>query len=213
MIMKKNGAVIAVIALLLCVAVYLNWSYSREVGDDIVVYDGDDYLQSAMDAEDAVETGTDADRFSEYNWEMASSSEESADASLDESYSVMNARAEEFSSYFDETRLTRQTTRDDSIALLKETIADEGTSDAAKAEAENKIALIASNAVKEARIESLVIAKGYLDCVAMVDDTGVSVVLLPEEEGLQATDVARVKDIIIAEASVKADMIKIIEAS
>jgi len=213
MIVKKNGAVIAVIALLLCVAVYLNWSYSRELGDDIAVYDGDNYLQASIDAGEAVETGTDADRFSEYDWEMISASEDSTEASLDESYSVTNARAAEYAGYFDETRLSRQTTRDNSIALLKETIADESASDTAKADAENKIALIASNAVKEARIESLVIAKGYLDCVAMVDDTGVSVVLLPEEEGLQSTDVARVKDIIIAEAAVKADMIKIIEAS
>ncbi len=211
--MKKNGAVIAVIVLLLCVAVYLNWSYSRELGDDLAVYDGDNYLQSAMESDDAVKTGTDADRFGEYDWEMTSVSDDGTSDSLGESYSVVNSRTAEFADYFDETRLSRQTTRDNSIALLKQTIADESASDTAKADAENRIALIASNAVKEARIESLVIAKGYLDCVAMVDDTGVSVVLLPEEEGLQSTDVARVKDIIIAEAAVKADMIKIIEAS
>lgn len=210
MVMKKNGAVISVIALLLCVAVYLNWSYNNGLGEDIAVYDGDNYLQTSMDAGEAVETGSDADRFAEYEWEMTSSDDAE---SLDETYSVMNARAAEFAGYFDETRLSRQTTRDNSIAMLKETIANADASDTAKADAENKIALIASNAVKEARIESLVIAKGYLDCIAMVDDNGVSVVLLPEEEGLQSTDVARVKDIIIAEAAVKADMIKIIEAS
>ena len=64
----------------------------------------------------------------------------------------------------------------------------------------------------ESRIESLVTAKGFLECVAMISDAGVSVVVLPEVAGLQASDVAKVKDIVIQETGVSADMIRIIES-
>ena len=46
----------------------------------------------------------------------------------------------------------------------------------------------------------------------MISDAGVSVVVLPEVAGLQASDVAKVKDIVIQETGVSADMIRIIES-
>ena len=64
----------------------------------------------------------------------------------------------------------------------------------------------------EARIESLVIAKGYQDCVAFVNDSSVNVIVAKTETGLQDTDVARIRDIVISEANVAAEAIRIIEA-
>ena len=72
--------------------------------------------------------------------------------------------------------------------------------------------LLAGNAMVEARIESLVIAKGYQDCVAFVNDSSVNVIVAKTETGLQDTDVARIRDIVISEANVAAEAIRIIEA-
>ena len=71
---------------------------------------------------------------------------------------------------------------------------------------------MAGNAMVEARIESLVIAKGYQDCVAFVNDSSVNVIVAKTETGLQDTDVARIRDIVISEANVAAEAIRIIEA-
>ena len=217
MTIRKNSAVIAVVVLLLCVAVYLNWSYSRGLEGDMPVADGLD-LDAGLTAADI----SDSERLEANQYDMDTGTEASAkdgeDASaadgeaLGDSYVVLDERTAKLSSYFDEARLSRQQSRDEALSILRATVSDANSSKEAKAEAESKIASIAANAVKESRIENLVMAKGFLACVAMVDESGVNVVLLPEEEGLQSSDVAKVKDIVISESSVTADKIKIIEA-
>ena len=72
---------------------------------------------------------------------------------------------------------------------------------------------MAENAVKEARIESLVVAKGYKDCVAFINDDGVNVIVQKTEQGLQETDVAKIRDIVLSETDATADTIKIIETT
>ena len=71
---------------------------------------------------------------------------------------------------------------------------------------------MAGNAVVESRIENLVIAKGYEDCVTFVNDNGVNVIVSRTESGLTDADVAKIRDIVISEASVSADVIKIMES-
>lgn len=198
---KKNGAVISVIVLLLCVAVYLNWSYSRSAGEDAAV-------SGETDVQDAAEPASDQDRFDQSQWVI----DLAQDGDTEVSGETANERLEELGAYFDETRLERQTSRDQELALLKETVEKEDVSEEAKTSAEAQIAAIAANSVTESRIESLVTAKGFLECVAMISDAGVSVVVLPEVAGLQASDVAKVKDIVIQETGVSADMIRIIES-
>lgn len=199
---KKNGAVISVIVLLLCVAVYLNWSYSRSAGEDAAVNGDQTGLQ------DPAEPASDQDRFEQGQWVIDLAQEGGTEASGD----VSDARLDELGAYFDETRLERQTSRDQELSLLKETLEKADITEEAKASAEAQIAAIAANSVTESRIESLVTAKGFLECVAMISDAGVSVVVLPEVAGLQASDVAKIKDIVIQETSVSADMIRIIES-
>lgn len=199
---KKNGAVISVIVLLLCVAVYLNWSYSRvedpETGADAEV-------NAAMPEE--MDAASDGERFEESQWviEMA----ENGGQTVTQAAAM---RLEAYGAYFDETRLERQTTRDQELSILKETLNQESTTEEMRVSAEEQIAAIAACSVTESRIESLVTAKGFLDCVAIISDAGVSVVVLPEMAGLQASDVAKIKDIVIQETSVSADMIRVIES-
>ena len=198
---KKNGAIISVIVLLLCVAVYLNWSYSRGMEEDTAV-------SGEQPETEEMEVASDQDRFEEGQWVIDLTQEGETQVSGESA----NERLEELGAYFDETRLERQTSRDQELSLLKETVEKEDVSEEAKASAEAQIAAIAANSVTESRIESLVTAKGFLECVAMISDSGVSVVVLPEVAGLQASDVAKVKDIVIQETGVSADMIRIIES-
>ena len=158
--------------------------------------------------QDAARLASDQDRLEEGQWVIELAQENGTPASAD----AANDRLEELGAYFDQTRLERQTSRDQELSLLKETAAREDVSEEAKASAEAQIAAIAANSVTESRIESLVTAKGFLECVAMISDAGVSVVVLPEIAGLQASDVAKVKDIVIQETGVSADMIRVIES-
>ena len=65
----------------------------------------------------------------------------------------------------------------------------------------------AKNIEKEAAIENMVIAKGYSDCVAFMDDSGIRVVV--KADSLEAEGVAQIKDIIVGETGLKATEIKI----
>lgn len=177
---KKRGAVYGVIALMLCVAVYLNWSH---VGapDDLLV---------AEQAGGAAQTG-----------------EPSADGAGAE------AGAPAADDYFATSRLSREQARDEAISILKETTESEAADTQAKEQASAQISVLAENSVTEARVESLIRAKGYTDAVVMIGSDSCNVVVEPPEGGLQATDVTVLKDIVMTETAMTAGQIKIVEAA
>ena len=70
---------------------------------------------------------------------------------------------------------------------------------------------IIQTALSEAQIESLVIAKGYTDCVAYMSGEGISVAVSAPEGGLQQTDVAVIADIVIAQSDYSLDDIRVVE--
>ena len=63
----------------------------------------------------------------------------------------------------------------------------------------------------EAQIESLVVAKGYVDCVAYIGDDGISVAVATPEGGLQKEDVAVIADIVMNQSEYSLDKIRVVE--
>lgn len=184
--MKKRGAIYSVVALMLCVAVYLNWYYSK--GDPLE--EGQQQADGKVLGESVLVDGV-----------AGADPLEQAEQT-----------AGQGSAYFAQARLSRQQARDEAVGILTQTAENEGAAEEARTAASTSIQLMAGNAMVEARIESLVIAKGYQDCVAFVNDSGVNVIVAKTETGLQDTDVARIRDIVISEANVAAEAIRIIEA-
>lgn len=112
------------------------------------------------------------------------------------------------SDYFAAVRLSRQEARDNAVSLLQEAMAygDESASESS-AELESLVNI----ALCEAQIESLVIAKGYTDCVAYIADDAISVAVAAPEGGLQQPDVAVISDIIINQSEYTMDQIYVVE--
>lgn len=113
--------------------------------------------------------------------------------------------------YFSTARLSRKQARDNAISMLKEAETDEHAEQSVLNEASQTLQVLASYTVAETQIENLVTAKGYADCVAFMGAESVSVVV-KDADGLDAADVARVKDIVMQETSYKPDQIKVIES-
>ena len=111
--------------------------------------------------------------------------------------------------YFAAVRLSRQEARDSAVTLLQEAMAydTEDEESAANAQLENIIQM----ALCEAQIESLVIAKGYSDCVAYIGEEGISVAVAIPEGGMQQQDVAVISDIIISQSDFELGQIRIVE--
>ena len=114
--------------------------------------------------------------------------------------------------YFATARLSRKQARDNAISMLQEAEADENAEQSVLNEASETLQVLAAYTVAEAQIESLVTAKGYADCVAFMGEDSISVVV-SDADGLDTTDVARIKDIVINETDYTADQIKIMEAN
>lgn len=127
-----------------------------------------------------------------------------------EGVSVTNDAAE--NDYFATARLSRKQARDSAISMLQEAEIDENATEDVCNEASQTLQVLAGYTVAESQIENLVTAKGYADCVVFMGSDSCSVVVASGEEGLTATDVARIKDIVINETQYTAGQIKIMEA-
>ena len=114
-------------------------------------------------------------------------------------------------SYFDTARLSRQQARDSAISMLQEAELDENATEDVLNEASLALQVLASYTVAEAQIESLVTAKGYEACVVFMGEDSCSVVVA-DPDGVDSTDAARIKDIVISETDYTAAQIKIMEA-
>lgn len=111
--------------------------------------------------------------------------------------------------YFAAVRLSRQQARDSAVNLLQEVMAKEDETKAAESSA--NLEEIVQTALTEAQIESLIIAKGYTDCVAYMSPEGISVAVSAPEGGLQAEDVAVIADIVMSQSEYSMDEIRVVE--
>ena len=114
----------------------------------------------------------------------------------------------EKNNYFTSTALDRKEARDEAIDVLKLVTENEEASAEAKAEASAKINQIALDIQNEANIESLVKAKGFEECVAIISDNSVSVIVSADE--LQAAEAAQILSIVLDTTGIEPEKVSII---
>lgn len=109
--------------------------------------------------------------------------------------------------YFAAVRLSRQQARDSAVTTLQEAMAysDKDSQTGSQLDA------IVQTALQEAQIESLVIAKGYADCVAYIGEDGISVAVASPEGGLKDADVALIADIVMSASNFSLPDIRVVE--
>ena len=197
----KRNAVVAVMAVLVCSAVALNWMYTgQEVEDASGKLLGEATLVSKQE-DGKQESQSDPAKNPE------DSPAESTGAPADEDAVYTG------SDYFASARLTRQQARDNALSLLQEAAEQENADQTVANEASQGIQVLASYTLKEAQIENLVTAKGYADCVAFMGEDSISVVVSTGERELTGEDVAKITDIAMSETGYGASGIKIMAAN
>ncbi len=113
--------------------------------------------------------------------------------------------------YFSEARVSRQQSRDEAVATIENlygTAIDDAKQVSVLAE---KASEIAANVELENKIESMIKAKGFNDCIVYISGEYADVMV--ETEGLLPTEAAVIKDAIIQETSVLAENISIVEVN
>ncbi len=111
--------------------------------------------------------------------------------------------------YFEAMQLSRQQARDEAMEVLL-SVAESGTAvEAMKNEALDGIAQIAVDIENESNIETLILAKGFEQCVAVVNGDTASVIV--KTEGLLPNEVAQISEIVYEQAGILPTNLKIIE--
>lgn len=177
----KKNLIAGAVLLTVCSGIYLNW-----------VYNGG---QDTKNLEDAINT----DKVMDDDL-LAVGGTVGGD---------VNSGSNTKTDYFAAVRLSRQEARDSAVSLLQEAMAYGDQEQVAKTN--EQLEQIIQYALCEAQIESLVIAKGYADCVAYITEKGISVAVAAPEGGLQKADVAVISDIVLSQSDLTLNDIRVVE--
>lgn len=183
---KRNLTVMTVI-LFVAAAVYFNWSYNQQFGTanaDMVMAEDDAMEKAGIRPEET----SDPNEGSE-------------------------TAEQPVSDYFALARLTRQQSRDEALNLLESASSAEGASQETIDSAMTAISAMATDSMTETRIENLLLAKGYADCVAYITGDSISIAVPAPADGLTSAQVAAITDVITSDTEFTASQLKIVEVS
>lgn len=111
--------------------------------------------------------------------------------------------------YFASITLQRKQARDEAMDVLQSVAASSTALDEAKEVALDDINRLALDIEREANIETLVLSKGFEQCVAVINDKSCNIIV--KTSGLLPDDVAQISEIVYEQAGILPDNLKIIE--
>lgn len=117
--------------------------------------------------------------------------------------------AEVSDAYFVSARLERDRTFGEQVELQESILYNEKSDENTKKMAQEQINCISNNLTKEMSIETLLQAKGFEDCIAIINEPNVNVVVKSMDE-LSVAQVAQIQNIVMREANANAENIHIV---
>ena len=111
--------------------------------------------------------------------------------------------------YFASTQVSRQRARDEAIEVLQGVVDNDSSDEATKAQALADISRIAKDMEAEANIETLIMSKGFAQCVAVINGDSASIVV--KSDGLIASQISQINEIVYEQAGISPTNITIIQ--
>lgn len=180
------------------VAVYLNWEYAKST--DLV-------MDNTVAANATASTGIITD---ELAVETAASAQETADKNYGEAQ-LVSVTEPTGSEFFEQARLSRTKTRDEALDTLQKSLKNSALTQAEKDSLTQTLTATIDSITKESDIENRIKAKGFVDCVAFIDDDKVNITVMTTNDGLTQSEVAQIRDIVLSECAVSAQNITVVE--
>jgi len=118
-------------------------------------------------------------------------------------------KPDEINDYFAAITLQRQQARDEAMEVLKTVAESPSALDDAKEAALVDINRLALDIEREANIETLILSKGFEQCIAVINDNSCNVII--KTSGLLPGDVAQISEIVYEQAGIHPNNLKIIE--
>lgn len=186
------------LAVALAVAVYLNWEYAR-TGD----LAAETAAQPAADTVvlDALPVAAEVEEEGE---------EAAADKNYGEAQLVSVAQADG-SEFFEQARLARTKSRDEALDTLQKSLKNAKLTDEEKEQLTSQLAARIDSIAAESEIETLLKAKGFVDCVVYIGEGKVDVTVMTTNAELGKEEVARIRDVVLERCQVTAQDITVVE--
>ena len=122
--------------------------------------------------------------------------------------SLNNSGTNTENTYFSATLVSRQKARDEALEVLQAVVDNVEASEAVKNEALAGISAIADEIQKEANIESLIMAKGFEKCVAVLNGDTASIIV--SADSLQPAQIAQINAVVYEQTGIAPSGVTII---
>ena len=120
-----------------------------------------------------------------------------------------DAAAEAGSDYFSQARLAKMTSRDEAVETLTSILGGGDLTQEEISTMQVEAFQLSKMVESEDKIESLIKAQGFSDCVVYLDGDSANIVV--KTEGLVPSEAAQIKDILLSEITLKSENIRIFE--
>ncbi len=120
--------------------------------------------------------------------------------SISDNVSGDSNTADDVSTYFSATVISRQKARDEALEVLQSVVDNAESDEETRNEAMESIAQIAEEIQKEANIESLITAKGFAQCVAVLNGNTASIIV--SADTLQPAQIAQINAIVYEQTGI-----------
>lgn len=192
---SKRQLTLLTLVVALGVAVYLNWEYAK--GDTPYALQETTAVSAQADlGDDQGDTQPVLEALPDKNYGEAQ---------------LVSADEENNDKYFEQARLTRTKTRDEALDTLQKSLKDTSLNEEEKESLTSTLTATLESITIESDIENMVKAKGFADCVAFIEGDKINLAVKTGSEGLDKTEVAQLRDIILSKMETEAKNISIVE--
>ena len=205
---KGQGFTLAMLALALCGAVYLNWSYTQKALQTVPTADQETQqaAQASAEVTDLSETqepvsltGTEAEQavYDPLEAEISGTGESELAGKNYGEAQLVSVSKDSGMEFFEQARLSRSKARDEALDAIKKTLKNSELTDEEKKQITSELEQQVRSITTETTVENLIKAKGFADCVVSLTRDRADVTVMTENDALTAEEVTRIRDAVL----------------
>ena len=207
----KKELIMSVLVVSLGAAVYVNWQFGANE-QNLSTHSNDEdlgvahYVNASIATTESSSDLTSSKNTSETS-SGTSSKENSSKATTSNESATSSKSTTNTQDYFAKVRLERQQTQDELIELAQGIVEATESSGKSKEEAVKQLNQMSDIIQQQMNVENLIIAKGFDDCVAFIQNGECSVVVTGQE--LKSDLLIAIKDIVMGQTGISFDKIRV----
>ena len=205
---KGQGFTLAMLALALCGAVYLNWSYTQKALQTVPTADQETQqaAQASAEVTDLSETqepvsltGTEAEQavYDPLEAEISGTGESELAGKNYGEAQLVSVSKDSGMEFFEQARLSRSKARDEALDAIKKTLKPSELTYEEKQQITSELEQQVSSITTETTVENLIKAKGFADCVVSLTRDRADMTVMTENDALTAEEVTRIRDTVL----------------